>query len=160
MGKPIATAVVLGVIGLLFALIGKHVFGVNHPWVNFSPTINITAPTSAKPDPSQEDARRQLEIKRQQDERLAAIRRQEEQARAEAEAHRRQLEAARAAEEAEAANRRIRQAREAEQHERAQRVQAWRNANGGCDPPMRKQCMTMGSSGGGPRQVLGCTCVR
>jgi hypothetical protein len=42
----------------------------------------------------------------------------------------------------------------------AQRVKAWRDANGGSDPPMLRQCITVGSSGGGPRQVLGCTCVR
>jgi hypothetical protein len=41
---------------------------------------------------------------------------------------------------------------------RLNRIQEWRKANGGCDPPMRRQCMTVGSSGGGPAQTLGCFC--
>jgi hypothetical protein len=169
MGKLLLGAIVTGIVGLIFAYIGKQYFGISSSWV----TINIDLPSST-PSPAQEEARRADEARRRQEEHLAAIRRQEEQtraemeasrlraeaARAEAEANRRRVEAARAAEEAEAVNRRMREAAEAERLARARRVQEWRNANGGCDPPLRRQCMTMGSSGGGPRQVLGCTCVR
>lgn len=171
MGKLIAGAIVTGIVGLVIAFIGKHVFGISHPWVNFSPNIYISTPGPAKPDPAQEHTRRAAEAKRRQDEQLTVIRHKQEQARAEAEAHRRALEVERAAAEVEAMRRRRqddieaaarqrRAAAEADTYARAQRVKAWRDANGGCDPPMRKQCMTVGSSGGGPRQVIGCTCIR
>ncbi len=156
MGKLIATAL----IGLVLAMIGKYAFGINHPLFNFSPNIYINTPSASKPDPAQENARRAAEEKRRHDEQLAAIRRQEAEARATAEANRQRLEAERAAAEVEATRQQQRQRAEAEMYARAQRVKAWRDANGGCDPPMRRQCMTVGSSGGGPRQVLGCTCVR
>ena len=173
MGRAVAFAIVSGIVGIIIALIGKHYFGVNSSWVSINPTINVGIP---KVDPAQEDARRANEARRKHEEELAAIRRRDEQARLEAEANRRRLEAARAAEEADAAERRRRamvtreveeaetarrqrrEAMEAERIARANRIQEWRNANGGCDPPLRKQCMTVGSSGGGPRQVVGCFC--
>jgi hypothetical protein len=184
MGKIIVGAIITGLVGLAFAYIGKHYFGLSSfSWV----TINIDLPAK-KPTASQEEERRAAEARRKHEEALAAAKRQEERARAdteanrrkleaargaeeleaaqrrmreaaEAEANRRRLEAARAAEELEAAQRRRREAAEADRLARARRIKEWRDANGGCDPPLRKQCMTIGSSGGGPRQVLGCTCV-
>lgn len=155
MGKAIAFAIVSGIIGIVFALVGKHYFGVSSSWVSFNPTINVGVPTA---DPAQDAARRAVEERRKHEEELAAIRRRDEQARLEAEANRRRAEAARAAEEADAAERRRREAAEAERMARLNRIQEWRKANGGCDPPMRRQCMTVGSSGGGPTQTLGCFC--
>jgi hypothetical protein len=59
MRKVVVAAIVTGCVGLLFALVGKYVFGINHPWVSFSPTINITPPAPktalqapAKPNPA------------------------------------------------------------------------------------------------------------
>jgi hypothetical protein len=155
MGKIIVGAIITGLVGLAFAYVGKHYFGLSSfSWV----TINIDLPAK-KPTASQEEERRAAEARRKHEEELAAAKRQEEQAWADAEANRRKLEAARAAEELEAAQRRRREAAEADRLARARRIKEWRDANGGCDPPLRKQCMTIGSSGGGPRQVLGCTCV-
>jgi hypothetical protein len=153
MGKVVATAVVMGFIGLAFALVGKHVFGVNHSWLSFNPTINVNVP-QRELDPAKDDARKAIEDRRRHEEQLAAIKRREEQARLEVEANRRAAEAARAAEEAEATRRRIRQADEAERAARAERIQAWRRANGGCDPPLRRQCMYANG------QQIGCTCTR
>jgi hypothetical protein len=152
MGKVVA-AVVIGFIGLAFALVGKYVFGVDHSWLSFNPTINVNVPHS-RTDPAEDDRRKAIEDRRRHEEQLAAIKRREEQARLEVEANRRAAEAARAAEEAEATRRRIRQAEEAERTARAERVQAWRRANGGCDPPLRRQCMYANG------QQIGCTCVR
>jgi hypothetical protein len=154
-----------GIGTLIVALIAHHYFGIKSPI-----SISVSLP-SFREDPAQEHARRAAEAKRQQDLQLTAIRHKQEQARAEEEAHRRRLEVERAAaeveamqrrrqDEIEAAARQRRAAAEAETYNRAQRIKAWRDANGGCDPPLRRQCMTVGSSGGGPRQVLGCTCVR
>jgi hypothetical protein len=151
MGKAIAVTIVTGIIGILIAMVGKHFFGVDTPVVNINPTINVGLP---KADPAQEEARRAAEARRKHEEALAAIRRQEEQARANAEALRRQHEAARAAAELDEANRRRREAAEAERIARAQRIQEWRRANGGCDPPLRRQCMYANG------QQMGCICVR
>ena len=151
MGQAIAVTIVAGIIGIAIALIGKHVFGVTSPWLSFSPTIYVGLP---KPDPAQEAARQADEARRVHQEQLAAARRREEQARVEAEANRRVLEAARAAEESENARRRMRQAAESERLQRAEQVQAWRRANGGCDPPLRRQCMYANG------QTVGCICAR
>jgi hypothetical protein len=62
--------------------------------------------------------------------------------------------------ETEAAQRRARDVAEKDRAERARYIQEWRRANGGCDPPLRRQCMTVGSGGGGPQQTLGCVCSR
>jgi hypothetical protein len=88
----------------------------------------------------------------------ATVRKAKADATAEAEARRRAE--LRAAEEAAAAQRRMRAAAQAERDENARRAAEWRAANGGCDPGWRQQCMSVGSSGGGPRQTLGCSCVR
>jgi len=154
-----------GIGTLIVASIASHYLGIKSPI-----SISVSLP-SFREDPAQEAARRAAEAKRKQDEQLTAIRHRQEQVRAEQEAQRAKLELERAAAEAEAMQRRRvkdaedaersqREQREAEILERAERKQAWRRANGGCDPPMRQKCMTVGSSGGGPRQVLGCTCVR
>jgi Caspase domain len=62
--------------------------------------------------------------------------------------------------ETEAAQRRAREAAEKDRAEKARYIQEWRKANGGCDPPLRRQCMTVGPTGGGPTQSLGCVCSR
>ncbi len=184
MGPILLGAIITGLIALLFAYVGKHYFGLpSFSWA----TISIDAPKKKSPEVEDQE-RRAVEAQKRHEEQLAAAKRQEERARAEAEATKRKLEAARvaaeleatqrhmreaaeaeankrrleserAAQELEAAQRRRREAAEAERLARARRIQEWRDANGGCDPPLRKQCMTIGSSGGGPRQVLGCTCV-
>jgi hypothetical protein len=87
----------------------------------------------------------------------ATVRKAKADAAAEAEA-RRSAEL-RAAEEAATTQRRMRAAAQAERDEKGRRAAEWRAKNGGCDPGWRQQCMTVGSSGGGPRQTLGCSCV-
>jgi Caspase domain len=62
--------------------------------------------------------------------------------------------------EVEAARQRARESAEKERSEKARYIQEWRKTNGGCDPPLRRQCMTIGPTGGGPQQTLGCTCTR
>ncbi|MGE3703200.1 MAG: hypothetical protein AB7G08_31320 [Hyphomicrobiaceae bacterium] len=151
MGKAIAGTIVMGFIGIAIALIGKHVFGVTSPWFSFNPTINVGLP---QPDPAQEAARQASEAQRKHQEQLTAIRQRDERARAEAEANRRAMEAARAAEEEANARRRMRQAADDERAQRAAQKDAWRRANGGCNPPMRKQCMYANG------QPVGCICTQ
>ncbi len=78
---------------------------------------------------------------------------------AEAREDARRLAALQAKEDAAAAERRSRAAAQAERDAHFRRAEAWRAANGGCDIGYRQQCMSVGSSGGGPRQSLGCSCV-
>lgn len=159
--------IVRGIIGLAFAFIGSLLIGQGPSIViNFgSPPAGETRHPLLNPGQGQsqraaEDERRKAEEKqRQEDAKLAEIQRREAAARGEAEAQQRKLEAIRAAEEVEAAKRRLRAAAEAEREEKARKAAAWRAANGGCDPGWRQQCMTVGSSGGGSRQVIGCSCV-
>ncbi len=180
----IAIMIVGGLMALAGASIGRHYLGLPFvPWV----TTSADLPPKKSPE-VQDEEKRAAEAQKRHEEALAAAKRQEEQARIEAEANRRKLEAARAAaeleavkrraqEEAEAesrrrkleaeraaaeleaAQRRRREAAEAERLERARRVQEWRKANGGCDPPLRRQCMTVGPTGGGPQQSIGCVCM-
>ena len=46
MGKAIAFAIVSGSIGIVFAIVGKHYFGVSSSWVSCNPTINEGVPTA------------------------------------------------------------------------------------------------------------------
>jgi flagellar biosynthesis GTPase FlhF len=176
--------IVGGLITLAAAYIGKHYLNLpSFSWV----TINLTLSPKKSPE-MLEAEKRATEAQRRHEEALAAAKRQEEEARAEAEANKRKLEAARAAAELAAAKRRMqeqaeaeaerrkleaeraaleleaakkrrRDAAEAERLERARRIQEWRKANGGCDPPLRRQCMTIGPTGGGPQQSIGCVCI-
>jgi hypothetical protein len=182
--RKLLIMIVGGLVTLAAAYIGKHYLGLpSFSWV----TINLTLPPRKSPEALEEE-KRATEAKKRHEEALAAAKRQEEQARAEAEANKRKLEAVKAAAELAAINRRIkeeaeaeaerrkleaeraafdletakkrrRDAAEAERREHARRVQEWRKANGGCDPPLRRQCMTIGPTGGGPQQPIGCVCM-
>ncbi|MFZ1102940.1 MAG: TIR domain-containing protein [Hyphomicrobiaceae bacterium] len=205
----IVIMIVGGLMAFAAAYIGNHYLGLPFfSWV----TINADLPPKKSPE-VQDAEKRAAEAQRRHEEALATAKRQEEQARVEAEANkrkldaaraaaeleavkrraqeeaeaesrrrklaeeqaaadkrraqeeaeaevrRRRLEAERAAAELEAAQRRRREAAEAERLERARRVQEWRKANGGCDPPLRRQCMTVGPTGGGPQETIGCVCM-
>jgi len=105
------------------------------------------------------DEAREAEARRQAEVRRAELKRQEELARVEAERERLRLEAAKAQEAVEEARRRRREALLAEQRRKEEYAREYRARNGGCDPGWRRQCVTVGPSGGGPQQNIGCACV-
>ena len=118
----IAIMIVGGVMTLAAAYIGNHYLGL--PFFSWM-TINADLPPKKSPEVLDQE-KRAAEAQRRHEEALAAAKRQEEQARVEAEANKRKLDAAQAAAELEAVKRRAQE--EAEAEIRRRRLEAERAA--------------------------------